>query len=289
MIYDRPYMRSDFGRREVSVLAWIIGITIGTFVVQTIFRVWFKSPFVESILALSQDSMEDGFIWSLVTYGFLHAGPLHLLINLLVAFFLGRELLPILGPARFVGLYLGAILMGGLTWLAVSFTYTGGLLLGASAGVFGLLIAFACFFPNKPITFLLFFIIPITIKPKYLALILLGVAVFGLLFQELPGNDYVAHSAHLGGMLAGWLYFRYVHQRTGEFANVRPNIEVPRWFRRKTVTPTQNRYRVNVTRPEDVRAEVDRILDKINHSGFGSLTQREKKILDEARDTLNRH
>jgi len=288
MIYDRPYMRSDFGRREISVLAWIIGITIVAFVVQTIFRVWFKSTFIEDIFALSQIAMANGFVWSLVTYGFLHAGPLHLLVNLLVTFFLGRELLPILGPARFVGLYIGAVIVGGLTWLAVSFTHTGGILLGGSAAVFALLTVFACFYPNKPITFLLFFIIPVTVKPKHLALIFLGIAVFGLLFQELPGNEYVAHSAHLGGMLAGWLYFRHVHHRTGEFANVRPKIEVPKWFRRKAVPSTPNRFKVNVTRPRNVRAEVDRILDKINNSGFGSLTDREKKILDEAHDALNR-
>ncbi len=288
MIYDRPYMRSGFGRREISVLAWIIGITIVSFVVQTLFQVWFKSSLIEQLFALSKGSMAHGFVWSLVTYGFLHAGPLHILINLLVTFFLGRELLPVLGPARFVGLYIGAIIVGGLTWLAVSFTHTGGILLGGSAAVFALLTVFACFYPNKPITFLLFFIIPVTVKPKFLALIFLGIAVFGLLFQELPGNEYVAHSAHLGGMLAGWLYFRHVHHRTGEFANVRPKIEVPKWFRRKPVTSTPSRYKINLSRPEDVRAEVDRILDKINNSGFGSLTDREKGILDEARDALNR-
>ena len=288
MIYDRPYMRSDSDRRELSVLAWIIGITIGAFVVQTVFGVWFKSPFIEEAFALSQESMARGFVWSLVTYGFLHGGALHILVNLLATFFLGRALLPILGPARFVGLYIGAILIGGMTWLAVSYTHTGGILLGGSAAVFALLTVFACFFPNKPITFLLFFIIPITVKPKHLALIFLGIAVFGLLFQELPGNEYVAHSAHLGGMLAGWLYFRYVHHRTGEFASVRPRVEVPKWFRRKSAAPKPGRYKVNVSRPEDVRAEVDRILDKINNSGFGSLSDREKKILDEARDALNR-
>jgi membrane associated rhomboid family serine protease len=288
MIYDRPYMRSDSGRREVSALAWIIGITIIVFVVQTIFRVWFKSPLIEDLFALSQGSMKNGFVWSLVTYGFLHGGSLHVLVNLLAAFILGRELLPILGPARFVGLYMGAIIVGGLTWLAVSFTHNGGILLGGSGAVFALLTVFACFYPNKPITFLLFFIIPVTVKPKYLALIFLGIAMFGLLFQELPGNDYVAHSAHLGGMLAGWIYFRYFHHRTGEFSTARPNIKVPQWFRRNTASPTPNRYKVNVGRPENVRAEVDRILDKINNSGFGSLTDREKKILDEAHDTLNR-
>lgn len=288
MIYDRPYMKSDFGRREASVLAWIIGITVAAFVAQNIAYVWFKSPILTGLLALSKPGMADGFIWTLVTYGFLHANLFHILFNLLFAFFLGRELLPLLGPSRFVGLYVGSILIGGLTWLSVSMTHANGVLLGASAAVYGLLTVFTCFFPNRPITFLLFFIVPVTVKPKYLTLVLLGIAVFGLLFLEIPGNGGVAHSAHLGGMLAGWLYFRYVHNRTSERAGARPNIEVPQWFSRRKTVAKPAAYKVNVTQTEDVRKEVDRILDKINRSGFGSLTDQEKKILDEARDLLNR-
>jgi len=288
MIYDRPYMKSDFGRRDASVLVWIIGISIAAFVAQNVFFVWFKSPVMTEYLALSKPNMADGFIWTLVTYGFLHANLFHILFNLLFAFFLGRVLLPMLGPSRFVGLYLGSILVGGLTWLSVSFTHSNGVLLGASAAVYGLLTVYACFFPNRPITFLLFFIVPVTVKPKVLVLIFLSIATFGLLFLEIPGHGGVAHSAHLGGMLAGWLYFRYVHNRVGERAPTRPNIEVPQWFRRRKSAPKTTSYTVNVAQAGDVRQEVDRILDKINRSGFGSLTDREKKILDEARDTLNR-
>lgn len=288
MIYDRPYMRPDFGRREMSVLGWIIGLSVAAFVVQNIFQVWFKSTAMTRFLALSPENIGDGFIWTLATYGFLHGNILHILFNLLFAFFLGRELLPVVGPSRFVGIYLGAILIGGLAWLAVSFTHTNGILIGASAAVFGLLTVFACFFPNKPITFLLFFIIPVTVKPKHLTLFFLVIAVFGLLFFELQGTGGVAHSAHLGGMLTGWLYFRHVHERTGRPAVTRPGIEVPKWFRTRKSAPIKTKYRVNLTSPEDIRAEVDRILDKINNAGFGALTEHEKKVLDEARDILNR-
>ncbi|MEZ5276313.1 MAG: rhomboid family intramembrane serine protease [Opitutaceae bacterium] len=288
MIYDRPYMRNDFGRREASILGWIIGISVAVFVAQNVFEVWFKSPVMTRYLALSPRNIEDGFFWTVLTYGFLHGNIVHILFNLLFAFFLGRELLPLLGPSRFVGLYLASILVGGLSWLSISFTHTDGILLGASAAVFGLLTVFACFFPNKPITFLLFFIVPITVKPKHLILFFLAVAVFGLLFLELQGGGGVAHSAHLGGMLTGWLYFRYVHQRTEVRGSTHPRVELPKWFRTKKTTPIKTKYQVNLSKPDDVRAEVDRILDKINHSGFGTLTDYEKKVLDEARDILNR-
>jgi membrane associated rhomboid family serine protease len=240
------------------------------------------------LLALSPQGISDGYLWTVATYGFLHGNLIHILFNLLFAFFLGRELLPLLGPSRFVGIYLASILIGGLAWLSISFSHTGGILIGSSAAVFGLLTVFACFFPNKPITFLLFFIIPVTVKPKYLALFFLAAAVFGLLFMELQGGGGIAHSAHLGGMLTGWIYFRHLHQRTEGRASARPGIEVPKWFRAKKAAPIKTRYQVNLTRPEDVRAEVDRILDKINHSGFGTLTEHEKKVLDDARDILNR-
>lgn len=288
MIYDRPYMKSDFGRREASVLAWIIGISVAVFIAQNISFVWFKSPFLTQFFALSKPNMANGFVWTLVSYGFLHVNLFHILFNLLFAFFLGRELLSVLGPSRFVGLYVGSILIGGLTWLSVSMTHANGVLLGASAAVYGLLTVFTCFYPNRPITFLLFFIVPVTVKPKYLTLVLLGIAVFGLLFLEIPGKGGVAHSAHLGGMLAGWLYFRYVHNRSGPKSQARPNIEMPQWFRGRKSAPKPGTYKVNVTHPKNVRKEVDRILDKINHTGFGSLTDQEKKILDEARDLLNR-
>ena len=100
----------------------------------------------------------------------------------------------------------------------------------------------------------------------------------------------VAHSAHLGGMLAGWLYARYIHHRTGEFS-LRPTIELPAWMRRRKRAKTRSlpTFTVNVTPPpQDLRAEVDRILDKINSEGFGALTEEERRVLDDARDLLNK-
>ena len=124
MIYDRPYMRNDFGRREASILGWIVGVSVAVFVAQNVFEVWFKSPVMTRYLALSPRNIGDGFFWTVLTYGFLHGNILHILFNLLFAFFLGRELLPLLGPSRFVGLYLASILVGALSWLSLSFTHT---------------------------------------------------------------------------------------------------------------------------------------------------------------------
>jgi hypothetical protein len=183
------------------------------------------------------------------------------------------------------------VILGGALWAAVNWRF-GGTLIGASAGVMGLFIIFACFYPDQEMTFLLFFVIPITIKPKYLAFLSLGVELFGCLAYEIPGNSSpfgFAHSAHLGGMAAGWLYFRYVHDSSWRFPSRRGSIELPRWMKRtpKSTAPAPA-YHVNIGTRETLRAEVDRILDKINSQGFGALTVEEKRVLDEARDLLSR-
>jgi hypothetical protein len=161
-------------------------------------------------------------------------------------------------------------------------------LLGASAAVFGLLTVFLLTLPDRPVTFLLFFVIPATLRPRHLAFGLLGVSVFLLLFWEIPGGKSIAHSSHLGGMLAGWLYVRYLHDRTGELGSLKPGIEMPAWLKKKK-TPVASDYQVNVKHPADLRTEVDRILDKINSQGFGSLTDDERRMLDEARESLNKN
>jgi hypothetical protein len=145
--------------------------------------------------------------------------------------------------------------------------------------------------PNERMTVLLFFVLPISILPKFLAIILAGLELFGLLFAELPRGGLktsIAHSAHLGGMLAALIFFR-VWSGASQFVSSSPSIELPKWMKSKRTGPdVAGKFRVNVSRDKDIKQEVDRILDKINHSGFGSLTPEEKRTLDDARDTLGR-
>ncbi|MGH8021416.1 MAG: rhomboid family intramembrane serine protease [Opitutaceae bacterium] len=292
MIYDRPYMRSEFERRQGNALHWILAVTIGAFVVQSVLQVWFKVE-IDRWLGLSFPALFSGYVWTPLTYGFLHSteNPLHIIFNALFVYFLGREVLPLLGNKRFVILYLGAIVVGGLGWLPVAHL-TGSAatpwLIGCSAAAFALLTVFACFHPDRPITLLLFFILPVTVRPRVLAYVAAGVSAFCLLFFELQGKSGIAHSSHLAGMAAGWLYFRYMHSRTGEYGAMRPSIEMPTWLKRKKKASTDTPYTVNVSGSPDIKAEIDRILDKINAHGFGSLTDEERRVLDSARNVLNK-
>jgi membrane associated rhomboid family serine protease len=293
MLSDRPYMRHEYAPRPTSILTWILSALIAGFIMQNIFGRWLGSNAFESLFALTPGGLRQGYGWALITYTLLHADILHILFNALGLFLLGRELLPLLGSRRFLAVFISSALTGAVLWLATHYFAGGGALIGASASVMALFILFACFYPEREITFLLFFVLPVTIKPKYLAWILVGIDLLGFLFSELPGPAFatgIAYSAHLGGMLAGWVYFRYFHANHGW--DRAAGFEIPSWFRRRPqarpAAPESQKVSLGGSSTQ-LRAEVDRILDKINSHGFGALTEGEKRILDEAKDLLSRH
>ncbi|HEY4958761.1 MAG TPA: rhomboid family intramembrane serine protease [Caldimonas sp.] len=141
--------------------------------------------------------------WQVVTYAFLHGSFNHLFFNMLGLWMFGAELEQVWGRNRFIQFYFASVVAAALTQLIVNYALGAGApTIGASGGLFGLLLAFAMIFPNRII--LLFFVIPM--KAKWL------VALYGLL--ELYQGAYVmnsgvAHFAHLGGMLGGLLTLRY--------------------------------------------------------------------------------
>lgn len=294
MLSDRSYMREDYQRPKTSVLAWLVGAIIAGFLVQAMSLTWFSAGHgFANFFAVSIDGLQSGKVWTLLTYSLLHSPSnlLHIIGNLLGLYFIGRVLLPLMGDKRFLWFYASAVLAGGILWTA---THWSGqrheYLYGASAGVVGLFIIFASLNPNRQVTFLLFFIIPVSLKPKYIAFGLLGLDLCGFLFYEIMGAVSpfgIAHSAHLGGMAAGWIYFRYIHGGKLSFPGSVPSFELPNWAKKKSATASP-KYHVNVGNSTDLKAEVDRILDKINSQGFGSLTPEEKRVLDNARDSMSR-
>ncbi len=141
--------------------------------------------------------------WQVVTYAFLHGSFEHLFFNMLGLWMFGSELERIWGEKRFLQFYAASVLAAALAQLVVT-AVMGSVYptVGASGGLFGLLFAFAVMFPNRVI--LLFFVIPM--KARYL------VALYGLLelYQGVyVMNSGVAHFAHLGGMVGGFLMIRY--------------------------------------------------------------------------------
>ena len=287
-------MRDGYEKRRTSVLTWLLSATAAAFVVQVIFARSFPIG-LEWSFGLSPMGLKAGHLWTLLTYGFLHSTDnlLQVIAYLLVIYFAGREILPILGSRRFLALYASALAAGGAFWLAVHWRRPD-LLMGASAAVSALVILYACFYPNRETTLLLFFVLPITVKPKYVAYALLAVDLCGCVFYEIIGAAspfYAAHSAHLGGMAAAWVYYRYLHDTRWSAAPGRAEIELPRWMKHRGVAKAPvaaPAFSVNIGDRGHLRAEVDRILDKINSDGFASLSADEKRVLDEARDLIGR-
>ena len=300
MLYDRPYMRapSEPSNQRTSVVTSLLVITIGIYIIQQVINVSFPgnggrgNTFLTNWFALSAQNFKALKVWTVLTYAFLHSSHiLHIIGNMLGLFYIGRILEPLLGKQQFLLLYLGSAIVGGLAYLV--FHPDGAIpVVGASAAVSAILAFFCMKFPERQITLLLFFIIPLAMKPKWLFWGFLGFTVFSLLLSELPGSSNIAHSAHLGGFLTGVVFFRYIYNNSSSFTDTfsRPNIELPEWFKRRKSTGSKISYQVN--RPsrnnEDLQKEVDRILDKINTSGFSSLNENEKAVLDRAKELLNR-
>lgn len=141
--------------------------------------------------------------WQIGTYAFLHGSFEHLFFNMLGLWMFGSELEQVWGQKRYLQFYAASVVAAAITQLIVNYLlHSGAPTIGASGGLFGLLLAFAMIFPNRII--LLFFVIPM--RAKYL------VALYGLieLYQgAYVMNTGVAHFAHLGGMLGGLLMLRY--------------------------------------------------------------------------------
>jgi len=297
MLGDRAYMREPAYRGRWSLTIWLVIVNVAAFVVQNVAYLVFPatSSFVPSavdrIFALSVGGLKSGFVWQLLTFQFMHGGLLHLALNCFVIYMFGREVEEALGKRSFLTLYFGSGVIGGLFQVIGALlwdTRFGGAVVGASAGAFGLVAAYATLFPERPLTLLLFFVLPVTMRARYLLLISGLMAVLGIFF----GGDNVAHAAHLGGMLTGIALVRWA----GEWHW--PRFRQP--FRRQSprVLVTAHPHKTSPWRPtkpgpaEDLPAaefisqEVDPILDKISQHGIHSLTDRERKILEAARKKM---
>ena len=217
MLYDRDYMREPETHPLRSATMILLMANVAVFILQCIVSAYWVGlqAWVPKYLMLSSMVFTSGFVWQTVTFQFLHfsvgssdIGFLHLLGNCLGLFWLGRTLEIELGRKRLFILYLGSGILGGLLQASLGWampTYFGAPTQGASAGVCGLLAAFATRDPRAPISFLLAFVIPVNLYAGTLLLISLGLAAFFVLVPVWPG---VAHAAHLGGLIGGILFIR---------------------------------------------------------------------------------
>jgi membrane associated rhomboid family serine protease len=199
--YPRPSSLSySFGPGPMTpAVKWIIWANIGAFVATVAYR-----DLIYVLGLTPADVIQRLWLWQPVTYMFVHAGPTHILFNMLGVWMFGVELERMWGTPFFlryyaitgVGAAITTIAVGLLPFAVTAPTY-GTVTVGASGALFGILLAFALYFPERPILMALLFPIP----AKYFVIIIGALSYFSS-----PGG--VAHAAHLGGVIFGYFYLK---------------------------------------------------------------------------------
>jgi len=202
--------------------------------------------------------------WTIITYMFVHGSVTHILFNMLALYFFGPRVEERLGSRRFMTLYM----LSGISGAALSFVFARqSPILGASAAVFGVMLAFATFWPTDQIYIM--GILPL--QARVAVLLMAAIALWSGVQGSRSG---VADFAHLGGFVGGWLYLQWVNRTSGA-----------KKFKTKTVAPVgrdilSNYKRIDPRSIHEVnRDEVNRILDKISAKGLNSLTSQERLFL----------
>jgi membrane associated rhomboid family serine protease len=214
--------------------------------------------------------------WGVFTYMFLHGGFMHLAVNMLVLFFFGPPLESRWGSREFLKFYV----ICGLGGVVLSYLFLPATVVGASAAVYGVMLAFALNWPDSPIY--VWGIFPV--KAKWLVAFLFVVSLVSAFSDPVGGG--VAHFAHLGGLAAGFLYLKSDWRPRRKADVLRKKAEGVR--RRLAIVPREERESRRESRSRDRSAEeeqalydrVDAVLDKISAQGMSALTPEELSLLD---------
>jgi membrane associated rhomboid family serine protease len=283
---DRPYHEPEYGRPEIrlqfprpgTAVGWIIVANIVIFILDLLSRRAI-GPFVADTFGLSLWGITHLMIWQPVSYMFLHGGPMHILINMLMIYVCGTEFERTFGSRRFLQFYAICGILGGLAYLglaAINPYYFDKPLVGASGAGFGLTMAAIIFFPHIQV---ILFIIPVPIR--VFGLIMVAYLAMQLLTQgsvENPGGEI----CHVAGAATALLVFRWWGMMPRITIGSHEGIPLGRatgWFRRKFRAGAWERRQKRAAEQE---AEVDRILTKVREQGIQSLSRSEKKTLAEA-------
>lgn len=224
-----------------------------------------------------------GFMpWQLLTFQFMHGNFSHILFNMLYMWMFGTELENLWGSRKFLIYYLTCGIGAGLTQLFLAPIFEGsvGPTVGASGGIYGLLLAFAVNFPRRPIY--LYFFIPIP------AMYLIGFMILLELFS-VGDLSLTAHLAHIGGAFVGLMYILIERNFNWSIDGLVDKIfhkkELKYYSTQKTKYQDVEFYDIEEKKNLDEeinQEEIDRILDKISKYGYQSLTEEEKRKLFEA-------
>ena len=293
-VSDRDYMHGQkggsgvFGLTPAQFIWWLIGINAVVFLLPSLPGGWGYGATPSGghrLGGYSSDALFRGEIWTLFTYQFVHASILHVALNMLGLYFLGRYVVQALGGASFLVLFLlggvaGALFETAFRMITGQPTY----IVGASAAVSAV---FAMFVTLMPQAQMQIFPLPFLIRARTLLWVFLAFnGFFGIMTVvfRIPGTS-TAYLAHCGGALYGLAHARYF----------RHGLPAIRFSGRKSKQPAV-KYSTRKADPNIIDAQFSEVadgdynavLDKINRSGISSLTPRERHILEQASEKLSR-
>lgn len=241
-----------------SPLMMIIVACIALFVCQIVLTRFFVIDLTRTLGLVPSAVVNKFSLWQFVTSMFLHEDVLHIVINLVILYLFGRELEVVLGRFAFCVLFFASGIYGGLGY--VLWQYAAGAestpCIGASGAVFGIMMAYACHWPNRPVMF--FLVIPM--RAWTAVMIFIGIELLYAIGNFQTG---IANAAHLAGALTAFLMVKF-------------GGPLDDWLDRREAAAARRKFLRNFER----KRRVDEILGKISREGMPSLTKEERRFLE---------
>ena len=282
-----------------NAVVQLILINVIVFATFRLIKVFFMFSGSDSVFKFFFDRLQlpadvNSFLlrpWSIITYFFTHYDFFHILFNMLFLFWFGRIIQEFLNSKRVISLYVLGGLAGGILYILIynlmpfyADRVANSLMLGASAGVFAIVIGAAVFMPNY--VFFLLFLGPVRIK--YIAIFYVFMSFIGT-----TGNNAGGEIAHLGGALVGWIFITQLNKGNDigtwvisfitffkSMFNPQPKIKITHRARnRRSSEKTTPKSKSSHPSPELAQSEIDAILDKISQLGYENLSKDEKQKL----------
>ncbi|MEE9407806.1 MAG: rhomboid family intramembrane serine protease [Polaribacter sp.] len=262
-----------------NIVEKLIYINIAVFIL-TIVASLFKSS-IEINWLVEWFSLDDNFNslltkpWTIITYGFLHDGFVHMLLNLITLYFIGNLFIEYFTQKQLLTFYILGTVFGGLLYL-ISHNYfplfeeSSTLLVGASAGISAIFIGITTYIPNYQLQIKLIGYV----KLWHLAAIWVGLDILGL-----SGGNAGGHFAHLGGALFGFLYVNQASNKEISLFDKITSLFKVKKKPLKTVYKSPKKTVKKETNTSLNQKQIDSILDKIGKSGYDTLTKEEKEFL----------
>jgi membrane associated rhomboid family serine protease len=265
------YRTLSLGPGEITkAVKYLLLVNVGVFLLEFL---WGSD--LINLFGLTPALVKKGFVWQFFTYMFLHGGFFHILFNMFALWMFGCEIERSWGTKEFLKYYFITGVGAGFFTFFLSFN-SHIPTIGASGAIFGVLVAFAMMFPDRPIY--LYFLFPI--KAKYLVIFF---AVIEFLASFRHTSDGIGHFAHLGGMVIGYVYIKS-DWRISSLFRLSRYLEYLKNLGYRHRMKAINKRR---DREQKLLEKVDEILDKINQVGFDNLTREEKKTLEEASQLMS--